>query len=81
MSAIELATEKIKSLSEPAAKSVLAYIAIIEHAAAPTARELMLLPRAERGKILAKQAASAAEIYRDDPNLICEDFDPPMDYE
>lgn len=80
MSAIELVAEKIKTLSETEAQNVLVYLAQIKPAA-PTARELRRMPRAERERILAAQAAAAEPDYRANPHLIVEDVDPPMDYE
>lgn len=81
MSATELVAEKVRTLSEEDAKTVLELINHITEGRAPTARELMRLPLAERNRILAAQAESAERLYRENPDLIVEDFDPPMDYE
>jgi hypothetical protein len=80
MSAVELVTEKVKSLSETEAQNVLVYLAQIK-SIAPTARELRRMPREERDRILAAQAAEAEPHHRANPHLIVEDVDPPMDYE
>jgi hypothetical protein len=81
MSAAELVAEKAKQLSEAEARSVLAYIARLPGERRWTARELMLLPLEERDRILEKQAAQAAELYRSDPDLVMDVVDPPLDYE
>ena len=81
MSAVELVVEKVKSLSEAQAQSVLDYIAGLSPGAAPTARELRKMSREERRRILTAQAAEAREHYRQNPELIVEDVDPPLDYE
>ena len=80
MSAIELVAEKVKSLSETEAQNVLVFLMKIRPVA-PTARELRRMPREERERILAAQAAEAEPHYRANPHLIAEDVDPPMDYE
>ena len=81
MSAVELVREKIQSLSETEAQSVLEYIQRLKPSATPTARELRRMPREERSRILAAQAAEAAPHYRQHPDFIVEDVDPPLDYE
>ena len=81
MSTAEMVVEKVKLLSASEAESVLNYIVRLKPSAAPTARELLRLPPEERSRILARQAETAEALYRDNPDLIVEDFDPPMDYE
>lgn len=81
MSALELIAERIKSLSEAEAQSVLAYLTEIKAPVVPTARELRRMPRKERERILTAQAAEADSHYRQNPDLIVEDIDPPMAYE
>src|SRR5947207_2753874 len=81
MSAVELVVEKVKLLSESQAESVLSYIERLKSGESPTARELRRMPAEERRRILSAQAAEAAEHYRQNPDLIVEDVDPPWDYE
>ena len=80
MSATELIAEKSRTLTEPQAEAVLAYIEDITRHPAPTAAELMKLPPAVRARILAAQMALAERIYRENPELIWDDAEPPMDY-
>ena len=81
MSATELVAEKVTQLSEEQAKEVLVHIARLTGQRRWTASELMLLPLEERDRILEEQMASAAELYRTDPELNLELVDPPLDYE
>ena len=81
MSAVELVVEKVRHLSETEAESVLAYLTCLKPFVAPNARELRRMPRAERERILAAQAKEAEAHYRQNPDMILEDVDPPMDYE
>jgi hypothetical protein len=81
MSTAEIAAEKVRLLPESQAKSVLDFIAQLSPDATPTARELRRLPRETRQRILAAQAAEAAPHYRQNPDLVVEDVDPPLDYE
>ena len=81
MSATELVAEKARLLTEAEAQSVLDYIVQIKRPVAPTASELMQMPPAERDRILSAHAESAAKMYRENPDLIVEDVDPPLDYE
>ena len=81
MSATELIVEKARQLSDDQAKEVLAHIARLTAQRRWTAAELMLLPLEERNQILEAQMASAAELYRTDPELNLELVDPPLDYE
>ena len=81
MSATELIVEKAKNLTEDEAQAVLNYMEHLPGSRRWTARELLLLPRAQRDYILARQFAQAAELYRDNPELVVEVVDPPMDYE
>ena len=76
MNTTELVAVKIKALSESDAQTVLGLINHLSAGMAPSARELLRLPRAERNKILAAQAESAASLYRQNPDMIVEDFDP-----
>ena len=81
MSATELVSEKIKSLSEPEALAVLDFLnQLPPRTRAPKASELLCMPAAERERILAAQAASAERLYRENPEMIVEDWDEPLDY-
>lgn len=80
MSATELIAEKSRTLTAPQAEVVLAFIDQVAIRPAPTATELRKLPREARKRILAEQMERAAELYRLNPDLIVEDFDPPLEY-
>ena len=80
MSAIELIAEKSRDLTEPQARSVLAFIEEVAIQPAPSASALRRLPPETRQRILAEQMERAAEIYRQNPDLVVEDFDPPLEY-
>jgi len=81
MSATELLAEKAKSLTEDEAQAVLNYMEHLPSSRRWTARELLLLPREQRDRILESQFAQAAELYRDNPDLVVDVVDPPLDYE
>jgi len=81
MSATDIVIEKAKDLTDEEAKAVLTCIAHFPRPRRWTARELLLLPLAERSRILEAQATEATEHYRNNPDLIVEDVDPPFDYE
>jgi hypothetical protein len=44
------------------------------------AKEIMKLPSVERQKILTEQFQAAEQFYKDNPDFIVPDVDPPMDY-
>ena len=73
--------QKAKSLTEAEALEVLVYIARLPRQCRWTAQELMLLPLEERNRILEAQMTQAAELYRNDPDLVMEIVDEPLDYE
>ena len=79
MSTAELIYEKAKLLSEPEAQSVLSYVVKIKPAAL-TARELRRLPKTERARLLAAQAAGAETLYREQPHILNNCVDAPIDY-
>jgi hypothetical protein len=81
MSNIELAVEKIKSLSDDDAKKVVSFIDAISKDESFTAQQLMKLPLDERNKILAKQFERAGAIYQDNPELLDDVVDEPLDYD
>lgn len=81
MSTTELIVEKAKSLTEDEAQAVLQYMEHLPRAHRWTAQELLLLPREQRDRILEKQFAQAAELYRNNPELVMDVVDPPLDYE
>jgi hypothetical protein len=78
MSATELIAERSRHLTESQAEAVLAYMDVLAKTA-PSARDLLNLPPAVRRKILAQQAARAEKIYREDPDLVVEDREPPLE--
>ncbi len=80
MSATELIAEKSRTLTAPQAEVVLAFIEDITRRPAPTATELMKLPPEIRERILAAQMGQAERIYRENPDIIWDVVDPPMDY-
>ena len=80
MSAIELISEKSRSLTEAQALSVLAFIEALGQPQSPSASELMKLPLEVRQRVLAAQMVAAEKIYRENPELIWDDAEAPMDY-
>jgi len=80
MSATELIVEKARTLTEPQAEVVLAYIDEVTKRPVPSAVELMRLPPEVRDRVLAAQMAVAEKIYRENPDIIWDDAEPPMDY-
>lgn len=79
MSTAELIYEKAKLFTEPEAQSVLSYVAKLKPASL-TARELRRLPKAERIQLLAAQAADAESLYREQPQILNDCVDAPIDY-
>ena len=80
MSATELLLEKAKGLSEPEAEIVLRCIDAL-HGPSPKPSELRKMPADVREQIISAQFAKAKNLYRDNPDLFIEDWDPPLDYE
>ena len=80
MSTTELIMQKAKSLTEAEAREVLAFLDQLRPTRAPRPSELLRMPPAERERILTAQAASAETLYRENPDLIVEDWDEPLDY-
>ena len=76
-----MVAEKVKGLAEFQAQAVLTFIEEISSAPVLSATELMRLPPAERRRILASQARQAEALYRQNPEMIVEDSDPPLSYE
>ena len=79
MSTAELIYEKAKLLSEPEAQSVLNYVVKIKPSTL-TARELRRLPKTERSRLLAAQSADAETLYREQPQILNDCVDAPIDY-
>ena len=79
MSTAELIYEKAKLLSEPEAQSVLNYVVKIKPSPL-TARELRRLPKTERSRLLAAQSADAETLYREQPQILNDCVDAPIDY-
>lgn len=80
MSTAELISAKASQLSEPHAQQVLSYIERLNSEVAPTARELRRLPVTERSRALELQVADAERVYRNNPDLILDVCDAPLDY-
>jgi hypothetical protein len=76
-----MVAEKVKALPEYQAQAVLTFIQELSTTPALSAAELMRLPPAERRRILASQARQAEALYRQNPEIIVEDADPPLSYE
>jgi len=81
MSAAEVIAKKAAELSEGQAEEVLAHLARLTGPRRWTAQELMLLPLAERNRILEAQMTRAVELYKSDPELMMEVVDAPLDDE
>ena len=69
MSTAELIYEKAKLLSETEAQSVLKYVVTLKPSAL-TARELRRLPKTERSRLLAAQAAGAESLYHEQRHIL-----------
>ena len=80
MSATELIAEKSRTLTAPQAEVVLAYIDEITKHPGLSAVELMRLAPEVRDRVLAAQMAAAEAIYRENPDLIWDDAEAPMEY-
>ena len=79
MSTAELIYEKAKQLSENEAQAVLGYVMKLKPAPI-TAKELRRLPKEERQRLLAAQAEGAETLYREQPEIINDCVDAPLDY-
>jgi hypothetical protein len=80
MSATELIREKAKDLTETEARFLLRCIESLR-GPSPKPTELAELPVEIRDQIIAEQFAKAEALYRDNPDLIMEDKEGPVDYE
>jgi len=81
MSATELIAERSRRLTEVQAETILACMDALAENPAPSARDLMNLPPNIRRKILSQQVVRAEKIYRDNPDLIAEENEPPLEHE
>ena len=81
MSVKEMVAEQVKRLPEFQAEAVLAFIQELSTAPVLSATELMRLPAAERRRILAGQARQAEALYRQNPEMVLEDVEAPLNYE
>ena len=59
---------------------MLAFLEEVAARPAPSATELRRLSPEVRKRILAEQMERAGELYRRNPDLVVEDFDPPLEY-
>ena len=80
MTPTELVVEKVRKLSESQANIVLAFIDGISESPRISPSDLMRLPVEHRHAILEAQAAKAESLYRNDPELVCEDTEAPLPY-
>jgi hypothetical protein len=80
MSAAEMLLEKAKGLTESQAEVVMRCIDAVR-GPSPKPSELMRMPREVREQIMASQFADAERIYRENPELIMEDTEAPLEYE
>jgi len=81
MSTAELVANKMKSLPDFQAEAVLTFVQELEASQCLSATELMRLPPSERRRILANQARQAESVYRQNPEMVVEDMDAPLNYE
>jgi hypothetical protein len=81
MSTIELVAEKVKALPEFQAQAVLTFIQELSASPDLSATDLMRLPPVERRRVLAAQARQAEALYRQNPELVVEENDAPLNYE
>ncbi|HEY5234308.1 MAG TPA: hypothetical protein VIK35_12310 [Verrucomicrobiae bacterium] len=81
MSAIELIAERSRSLTEVQAETILVCMDALAENPTPNARDLMNLPPNIRRKILSQQVARAEKVYRNNPDLIVEENEPPLEHE
>jgi hypothetical protein len=77
---ISLPKSLVRGLTEPQAAAVLAYIEQLVGSNRLCARDLMRLPPEVRDGILAAQAAVTESIYGENPELIWDDAEQPMDH-
>ncbi len=80
MSTIEQVVEKVKELPEFQAAAVLTFIRELSESPTLSAVDLMRLPPAERHRILTNQARQAEALYRQNPDVVAEDAEPPLDH-
>jgi hypothetical protein len=81
VSTSDMIAEKARQLPEFQALVVLAFIDELSSVPVPDAVELMRLPPAERRRVLSIQARQAEATYRQDPDLIAEDADAPVNHD
>jgi hypothetical protein len=80
MSTKELVAEEVKRLPDIQTEAVLRFIRELSDSPALSAAELMHLAPADRRRILADQARLAEVLYRQDPEVIVEDAEAPLNY-
>jgi len=80
VSTTDLVIEKVKGLPEIQAEAVLRFIRELSESPTPTATDLMRLAPADRRRILANQARQAEPLYRENPEMIVEDAETPLNY-
>ncbi len=80
MTTAELVAQRVRTLPEPQASAVLAFIEELSTTPVLGPAELMRLPPADRRRILSNQARQAEILYRRHPDMIVEETDPPLDH-
>ena len=80
MSTTDLIIEKVRGLTEMQAQAVLAFVRELSESPSLSATELMRLPRAERQRILTSQARQADQVYRQNPDMLVEDVEAPLNH-
>jgi hypothetical protein len=80
MSQTEVLIEKAKTLT-PAQTEVVLQVIETFHGWVPRGRELLNLPREVRRRLFQEQIARAGDPYTDDPDLIIDDKEAPLEYD
>ncbi len=81
MSTREMVVEELKRLTDAQTEVVLKFVQELSASERLTASDLMHLPSAERRQILERQAREAELLYRNHPETIVEDAEPPLAYD
>ena len=80
MSTTELVIEKVKGLPQIQAEAVLTFIRELSESPTLTAADLMRMAPADRRRILSSQARQTDVLYRQNPEMIVEDAEAPLNY-
>jgi hypothetical protein len=80
VSTVDLVIEKVKGLPENQVAAVWAFIRELSERPALTAVELMRMSPVDRRRILSEQARQAETVYRQNPELMIDDTETPLNY-